>query len=201
MKSRTLENLILENEDYFFTGNLIINGNINISNSNVIVAGHLTILGDVISKDSNLIVSGTLSFSNEDGSANIFITGSDISAYELKSSSSITIRDGDLYVCYLDLDNIYSTAVNIDSDGNIEVTKDSYVGNISCLNYFVSGHNCSNTITAMQDVYILGTNNSDDIKARDVLIGGSCTFSYGGLISKTFECGGDVECCSYMSVG
>ena len=201
MQERILKSLILENEDYFFTGHLIIKGNINISNSNIIVAGHLTILGDVILKDSNLIVSGTLSFSNENGSANISITGSDISVYELKSSASITIRDGDLYAYYLDLDDIYPPAANIDSDGNIEVTKDSYIGNISCLNYFVSGNNYSNTITAIQDIYILGINNSDDIKARDVLIGGNCTFGDGGLISKTFECGGDVGCCSYMSVG
>jgi len=38
---RTLENLILKNEDYFFDGDLIINGKVNLTNANLQVSGNL----------------------------------------------------------------------------------------------------------------------------------------------------------------
>lgn len=181
MQERTLEKLIVKNTDYIFPGNLTINGDINIENG-------------------NLIVSGTLNFTNN--TATISIIGGNISAETLKSSANIFIRDGDIWVKYLDLDNIYPNLLsNIDSDSDIEVKVDSYVGNITCLNYSVYGHNCSNNITAVQDVYILGTNISEHIKARDVLIESSCDFTDCGIECKSFVCKGEIQNCSYMAIG
>ncbi len=143
MQERTLENLILEGEDYIFSGNLTIDGDVNI-------------------KNGNLIVSGTITFAGDD--ASISIEGGDIASERLKSRADILLRDGDIWVKSL-------SAYDIDSDGNVEVNGDSYVGNIHALNYLVSGYNHSDNVTTIQDFYVLGHNDSCNIKARDVLIG------------------------------
>lgn len=174
MQRRTLESLMLENEDYLFEGDL-------------------TIKGDVIIKNGNLTVCGTLNFSKE--SATISIIGGNISANKLLTSAQITIKDGDIYVDYLGADS------NIYSDSNIEVSSYSYAQDITCLNYLVSGENNSQNITCMQDIYIMGKNNSYDIKARDVLIGGTCIFNNFTLTAKSFLCEGEVIDCSSMLVG
>lgn len=174
MQRRTLENLTLENEDYHFEGDL-------------------TIKGDVIIKNSNLTVTGTINFSKE--SSNISIIGGNISSKKLLTSAPITIRDGDITVDYLAADS------NIDSDSNIEVSSYSYAQNITCMNYLVSGNNNSKNITCMQDIYIIGTNNSYYIKARDVLIGGTCILNNFTLTAKSFLCEGEVIDCSSMLVG
>lgn len=173
MQKRTLECLFLENEDYIFEGDL-------------------TITGDICIKNCNLIISGSLTFSNKN--ANISIIGGDITAKQLDSYAPILIRDGDIRVSFLD-------ARNIDSDGNIEVRKDSEACDIKCLNYLVGGDNDSSAITAIQDVYILGRNYSHTIKARDVLVGEDCDLCDSTLIAKCFECGGYIHDCSSMSVG
>lgn len=143
MQKRTLENLILEDEDYIFAGDLIINGDVNI-------------------KNGSLVVSGTITFAGDD--ASISIEGGDIVCENLGSRADILIRDGDICVKSL-------VAQDIDSDGNIEVYGNSSVCDIHALNYLVSGNNESKHITTMQDFYVLGRNNSFYIKARDVLLG------------------------------
>ncbi len=143
MQKRTLENLILEGEDYIFGGNLIINGDVNI-------------------KNGSLIVSGTINFADDD--ASISIVGGDIVCENLESIADIFIRDGDICVKSLD-------AQDIDSDGNVEVNGDSSILYIHALNYLVAGSNHSFNITTMQDFYVLGRNNSFNINARDVLLG------------------------------
>ena len=199
MESRTLDNLILENEDFFFTGNLTIIGDVNITNGNIIIAGNLTLQGNVDIENGNIIVSNTLTFDTPNSI--IVIAGGDISSLALLSNTDITIRDGDIWVKYLDLGYInFSYTSNIDSDGNIEVQETSYVGNVSCLNYFVSGDNCSNDINAIQDIYILGNNDSDSILCRDILIGGTCNLNRYDIVCKSFYCD-DVINCSGISIG
>ena len=173
MQERTLENLILDGEDYIF-------------------AGDLTIEGDVILKNASLIVSGELCFPNN--FTTISITGGNILAETLSSYATITIRDGDICVSYLDTSDI-------DSDSNIEVSKDSNVSDISCLNYEVSGDSNSHTINAIQDVFILGYSDSDSITARDVLIGCDCNLHSMPLTAKSFECQGEIINCYSMSIG
>lgn len=143
MQKRTLENLILEDEDYIFGGDLTINGDVNI-------------------KNGNLIVSGTITFAGYN--ASIFIEGGDIVCESLGSSAYIIIRNGDICVKSLH-------AQAIDSDGNVEVNGDSSIFDIQALNYLVAGNNKSSFVTTIQDFCVLGDNDSWDIKARNVLIG------------------------------
>ena len=89
MQERTLENLILDGEDYIFAGNL-------------------TIKGDVMLKNASLIVSGELCFPND--FATISITGGNILAGTLSSDATITIRDGDICVYDLYTGDINSTS-------------------------------------------------------------------------------------------
>lgn len=170
MQKRTLENLILENEDYIFAGDLTITGKVQLTNASLIVSGTLTL--EIDAK----------------------IKGGDIACGSI-DAQDISIIDGDIYV------NGDASFEYITSDGNIEVGGDSYTCDINCFNYLVSGDNNSRDITAIQDVYILGCSDSFDIKARDVLIGEYCDFNGYGLIAKSFECSGEIERCSSMSVG
>ncbi len=173
MQERTLENLILEDEDYIFGGNLTINGNINI-------------------KNGNLIVSGTITFACDD--ASISIEGGDIVCENLGSRADIFIRDGDIWVKSLD-------AQDIDSDGNIEVYGDSSVCSIHALNYLVAGDNDSSSITTIQDFYVLGDNDSCTVKARDVLVVGDCHFTCCSITAKTFYYGGKLFNCTSENIG
>ena len=174
MQESTLKNLILEDEDYIF-------------------AGDLTIEGSVVINNGSLIVSGTLLFSGEDVA--ISINGGDIAAQNLISRSTINIKDGDILV-----QNLHT--LDILSDGNIEVMKDACVNNVTCLNYLISGDNDSYHITATEDIYILGINDSKNLKARDILIGGYSNFyESSGVVAKSFMCCGVIDSCCYILVG
>ncbi len=173
MQERTLENLILEDDDYIFGGDLTINGDVNI-------------------KNGNLIVSGRIDFADED--ASISIEGGDIVCEDLESRADILIRDGDICVKFLD-------AQNIDSDGNVEVNRYSRIWNIHALNYLVAGDNDSSSITTIQDFYVLGNNDSRTVKARDVLIDGNCHLHCCSITAKAFHCNGEIINCSSMNIG
>lgn len=170
MQERTLKNLILENDDYVFAGNL-------------------TITGEVLLINASLIVSGTLTL-QEDAE----IKGGDISCGSI-DAYDIFITDGDIYV------NGDAVWKDVTSDSNIEIGGNTDVCDIHCLNYLVNGDNNSCYITAMQDVYILGQNDSYALNARDVLIGDYCDFHDHSLIAKCFECAGEVNNLSSISVG
>lgn len=77
MESRTLDNLILENEEYIFAGNL-------------------TIEGDCILKNSKLIVSGTITFLSPYSDI-IIEEGSEIAAETICSNGVCYIKDSSLY--------------------------------------------------------------------------------------------------------
>lgn len=170
MQERTLKNLILENDDYIFAGNLTITGEVRLINASLIVSGTLTL--------------------EEDAE----IKGGDISCGVI-DAYDISITDGDIYV------NGDAYFGDIESDGNVEVGLDSNVHDIHCLNYLVNGNNDSHGITTVQDVYILGQNDSYSINARDVLIGDDCDFNDSSLIAKCFECSGKVDGLYSISVG
>lgn len=170
MQERTLDNLILENEDYIFEGNLTINGKVSIKNGSLIVSGNLILDDD------------------------LQIEGGDISCGSI-DSRDISITDGDIYV------NTDAYFGAIESDGNIEIGGTNGSASINCLNFFVVKGNDSTFINAIEDVYILGDNDSYDINARDVLISGNCNFNDYGLTAKSFVCEGNIENCSSMAVG
>ena len=87
------------------------------------------------------------------------------------------------------IDNLGRIVIPMDIRRKLQINTGDVLS-ITCLNYLVSGYNSSGSITAMQDIYILGSNNSTDIKARDVLVGED-NYSLniaddGGLIDKVF---------------
>lgn len=173
MQERTLESLFLKDKDYIFNGNL-------------------TITGDVCITNCSITVLGTLLFANKN--AKISITNGNIIAKHLESSTNISIRNGDIRVASL-------KAKNIDSDSNIEVSKDAEASNIKCRNYSVSGDNDSSAITAVENVYIHKRNFSHAITAKDVFVGEDCDLCDSALIAKRFTCNGYIHDCSSMSIG
>ena len=173
MQNRTLENLLLENEDYIFYGNL-------------------TIEGDFIVKNANIFVSGTLKLTNKN-KATISITNGNISACRLESNADIFIRNGDISVMFLQ-------ARNIDSDGTISVIHKADVYDIVCFNYLITGNNDSGRISAFHDICILGENDSRHIIGRYVFVADNCYLNRAGVTAKEFECGGKIEDCLYSLI-
>ena len=165
-----LKNLVRKNEDFIFSGDLLIKE-------------------DVILQDCSLIVSGQVAFTNL--MAKILVINGDIVAEEIISYSDIVIRNGDIWTRNL-------IAVNIDSNQNIEVKYRSSVVNVVCFNYLVSGSNYSAKILAMQDIYILGKSESESIFAgRDAFIGKTGDFSGFGIMAKKIECL-SIKDCNYI---
>lgn len=151
MAKRTLDYLILENEDYIFDGDLEILGYFSIRN------GH------------SLIVSGKLSITTN--YCTISVCGS-ISAGSLSINgdmfSALLINDGYLWV----LGNLISNCPIL-SNSTIIVHKNTDVDRIHCLNFLVDGNNSSLSIETEEDIYILGDNESLGLKGRDIFIGGN----------------------------
>lgn len=170
MQERTLNNLILENEDYIFAGNLTINGDVNI-------------------KNGSLIVSGTLTFVSDDLST-VSITGGNIDAESLVAKNvSIDIMDGDIYVSK-DLDCRLTQSFY--TDGDIKVGGNAAVAYVQCLNYLVEGDSVYAQIFARQDVYIGGNVDSGSLKARDFLVLGHIRLNLSTVIVQNFYCSGKV---------
>jgi len=171
MQERTLDNLVLNGEDYIFAGNLRINGKVDITDGSLIVSGKLSI-GDNVSVIGGDIVCGKLIIEGQ----NTFI------------------RDGDIIV-YGDFD-----AFSIDSDGNIEVSGNTNLYEVKCFNFLISGNNDTLQISATQDIYILGSNNSSCLEARDILITKFSTTTYHSVKCKTFYCPEVISNCC-MTIG
>lgn len=148
MEKRTFENLTIEEgEELIFP-------------CDVEVTGTLTINGGI------LIVAGNLELSNL--ASNFIINGGDVSVGSLTTfGRCIQIKDSDLYV------NGDLKSNSIFSDSDILVGGDSYVTNVSCLNYMVKGFNNSCNITAIQDIYIGENSDSCELTCRDLYVGGN----------------------------
>ncbi len=190
-EERILKNFTLENEDYIFTGDLII-------------------LGDVHITNGSLIVSGTLTFANY--KSYICVVGGDIVCQYLVSATNISIKDGDIWVAkHLD-------TYPIVSDGNIEVGGSASIcGDITALNYLVSGNNDSDCVTTRQDFYVSGDNYSNHIIAREVCILGNnasgkivakhifinedCDCNNNTINAETFCCHGELIGCRHVQIG
>lgn len=171
MQQRTLDNLLLNGEDYTFEGSLTIYGEVNLVNCSLIVNGRLLIHDDVK------------------------ITGGNIIATHLFIEGNVSIDDGDIIV-HGNLD-----ASNITSNRNIEVDGDSDVKQVTCLNYLISRDNNSHSITAIQDIYILGDCDCYNLKGREIFIDGNLYFNKHSLSAKTFCCNGKIQDCFSLSVG
>lgn len=171
-KRKVLDNLILNDEDFIFNGNVCIKGEVNITNGSIIVSGMLELCS------GGKIVGGNITADN------LAIEGNNLYIY-----------DGDIKIRNLVSDT------NIISDGNIEVLSDCHVSDVSCLNFLVSHNNFSNSITAVQDIYILGNNTSYEMSARDIFIGGNSYFYHSSVTAKSFYCAGNIQNISSMLIG
>lgn len=171
-KRKVLDNLILNDEDFVFDGNVCIKGEVNITNGSIVVSGMLELCsgGKIVGGD---IIADNLS-----------IEGSDLYIYDGDIKTRILVSD-----------------TNIISDSNIEVSLDSYVLDVSCLNFLVSRNNVSNSIIAVQDIYILENNTSYEMSARDIFIGGNSYFYNSSVTAKSFYCPGNVQNLSSVLIG
>ena len=183
MQKRTFEDLILDGEDLFLEGDIIIYGKLEMKNANLIVSGDLTIScnDNVEIENGDIIVSGGLTLNSD-----INIKGVNISCNCLHYCD-IDILDGDIWV------NDDLEGCTIISDGNIEVGGNSDVDDITCLNYLVTGDNVSSNINASQDIYILGDNDSTDLTARDILINGICDTNNSPITAQEIVIDGDCD--------
>lgn len=183
MESRTLDNLVLENEDLILEGDTTINGDVEIKNGDLIVSGDLTIDGKLNIENGSIIVSGILKVIRN----NISITGGNISCGSL-DCYDINITDGDIWV------NGILNAGDIYSDCNIQVRADATVGDITGLNYFINGNNYSCNIKTAQDIYIGGDNDSWALTAREILVCGDCSTDNHLITAHRFVCPGELSC-------
>lgn len=179
---RTLENLILRNENFFYDGDLTINGKVQIISGILCVSGKLFLKGFEENYDlSNArIINGHI------------IAGSLLCrAHSLYCTGNIIVNS-DFNVCH------------VHSGGDIKVTGHSHAYNVHCRNYLVTGNSDTDNITATEDIYISGYNCSGNLKAREIFLGDFAGFSPYGKITveaKHFECEGPIRNCRAMKIG
>lgn len=180
MQERILENLILKNENYVFDGNLTITSKLKVVNGSIIVSGKLFLKG--ISERIN----------------SISVINGNIIAHSLISLVDLRIYKGDIIV---ESDAKFAKVV---STGDIKVGGSCFANNVNCRNYLVSCSNTSDDVTTTEDIYILGYNDSGDLKAREIFLGSFSKFyPYGNttVIAKHFECVGPIKNCRGMLIG
>lgn len=115
MQERTLETLIVENEDYFFSGELSITNQLKIKNGNLIVTGTLFCRAHVAIENGNIIVSETIEIQDEESDF-VIEKGSISCNFLYVFGTVICIKDGNIYVSKDLISDSY-----ILCDGNIEV--------------------------------------------------------------------------------
>lgn len=172
MAERTLETLVLKDEDYIF-------------------AGDLTIEGDVIIKNGALIVSGTLTITSD---YQISIIGGDLSVGEL-NCGDINVIDADIYVAG-DFD-----CCKVTSNSKILVHGNADTTDISCCSYLVDGNNSSYGIKAIKEIHIEGDNDSHSLNAYEIFIGGDADLNDGYLVALySLRVEGELTNCSSVVV-
>lgn len=168
MERRSIETLVITDEDYIFSGDLEITENLIVEN------GH------------SLIVSGMLIISSN--CSTISIDGNISAGYlevETDLSNGILYISGDIYIS-----GSLNSNRTILSDGNIYVSGNTLFQNyMCCVNLLVDGDNTCLNVDTIEDIYILGDNDSCDFTARDIFISGdNDSFS---LIADNIEIGGN----------
>lgn len=182
MQQLTLENLILRRENFFYDGDLTINGKVDIRFGILCVTG-------------KLFLKGFTKFPAQ--SSADFINGRIVAGSLLCRASSLHCS-GDIIV-QSDFD-----VLHVYSKGDIKVNGNSRACNVRCRNYLVDGNSDTDDITASEDIYILGYNCSGDLKAREIFLADFTKFSpYGDITveAKHFECAGPTQNCRAMKIG
>lgn len=181
---RTLEKLILKDENYFFDGDLTIKGKCEVRNGIIRVSGHLFLQGI---EEEGLAPNTSCS-----------VIRGNIIANSLKSLQRRLYCIGNINIAE-DLD-----VCHIDCKGDIKVNGSCSTYNVTCRNYLISGNNNSDDVTATEDICILGYNYSGDLRAREIFIGDFTKFSpysENTVIAKKFECKGPIRNCKGMLIG
>lgn len=179
---RTLENLILRNENFFYDGDLTINGKVQIISGILCVSGKLFLKG--FEESSNLSQARILN-------GNIVAGSLLCRAHTLYCTGNIIVHS--------DFD-----ACHVHARGDIKVAGHSHAYNVNCRNYLVTGNSDTDDITAQEDIYVLGYNCSGNLKAREIFLGDFSKFSPCGEITveaKHFECAGPIQNCRAMKIG
>lgn len=177
MEKRTFENLAIgEGEELIFP-------------CDVEVTGHLIINRGI------LIVAGNLRLSNLD--SDFIINGGDVSVGSLTTfGRRIQIKDSDLYV------NGDLKSNSIFSDSDILVDGDSYVTNVSCLNYMVKGFNNSCNITAIQGIYIGENSDSCELTCRVLYVGGNANVNGSNIsVRESLYAAEGISNCGQIAIG
>lgn len=180
---RILENLIVKDEDYFFDGDLVVNGKVELINANLQVSGKLFFKG--IADDGFSINTA-------------YIMNGSITAYSFRCRINRLFVKGNILV------ETELEACHLSCTGNIKVDGSCYVYNVTCNDYLITGCNESDDITAKGSLYILGANNSGNLKAHELFLGDSSMFSPYGEITieaKYFESTGLIRNCRGIKVG
>lgn len=180
-----LTNLVLDGKDCFFENDVTITGDIKIWNGTLKVNGNLKIEGNVLVETGTILVSDTLIFGSN---IHINITDGTIYCESLLCFSNIIMSYGDIYVAQSLL------ARDIISNGNIEVGHNAVVNNVTALNYLITGFNDARSVKAMKDIYILRDNDSSELSAKELFIGGDCVTNGHSISAHHFECGGELYC-------
>lgn len=186
-----LTNLVLDGNDCFFNEDITITGDIKIWNGTLEVNGNLKIKGNVSVETGTILVSDTLTFGSN---TYVNITNGTISCGSLFCFSNINMSYGDIFVTQSLL------AKDIMSNGNIEVGHNAVVNNVTALNYLITGFNDSRSVKAMRDIYILRDNDSSELSAKELFVGGDCDVNNNSICAKYFEYGGDLLNCSRLLV-
>ena len=180
----TFKDLILDGEDYVSNTDICIKHTFKIKDATLIVCGNFTTNCNIEVENGTIIVSGTLTV--EDGHT-INIAGGDISCGCL-NCYNVNISGGDIWT------NGNLTAKNIISTGNVVVGVNSFVSDVTCLNYLIGDSNDSSTIKATQNIFISGDNNSCELVAKEIFIDGVCNTNYHSITAQHFVCNGRLSC-------
>lgn len=195
METRTLSTLIIKDEDYIFAGNLYISGDLIIENASLIISGDIRFLN--YSDPHNIKVSNSnISADVISGNVYINIDVGDIYCHTILSACAINISGGDITTRSL-------LANDIMSDGDILVKDSSCVYSVSCCNYLVTGLNDSSEITAIEDIYILGCNDSASLTGRDIFLDGeNIDLNFGNIVaSRALATSFPIQNCNSIAVG
>ena len=184
MEKRTFDNLTVDAEDLIIAGDVEIHGVLTVNNANLIVSGAIKFVIKksstfVTTENSIKVTNGSISAKSiieEEGMyLDVFVENGDIYVADELTVYYITLSGGGDIACY----DLYAGCIN--SDGDIIVNNNTNVQDVTCLNYLVSGENDSGSITAIQDIYILGDSDSCDLQARDIFLGGDAVLNGYGI--------------------
>ena len=215
--TQTPNNLRIENETKFLKGNFEVE-ELLLRNASLTIVGNVDVQGGIQIENSTLIISEDIHCGLD-----FDLVGSQISARAI-AVKQINAQDSeifsDTFINYYDMDlirtSIYSSGIygnkieiqggnletdilrcgDLVSDSDVIVHKFSAIKNCSCFSYLVDGDSTSRNIRAIQEICILGANNSWKLVAPTIFIGSNAYLNrHFVIVSRNFEVGGALRNC------